>query len=443
MTETVERTMLARDIMPRSSALVGLSGGADSAALAHILSAIGKKRGFKVYAAHINHGLRGEAADRDEEFSRELAKKLGIEFFCLHADIRADARRLGIGEEDAGRRARYGFFDELMKTRGIECTATAHHKNDNAETILMNFIRGSGVKGLCGIPYKRDRIIRPLLDVSRAEIEEYCRENSIDYVTDESNLAAVYTRNKTRHIIIPEIERHINPSFADTVTKNAAVLAADEDFLSGEARRAYTKLVSDGSADASALAKLHPAIASRVARLMISDICGTENVSSRAVAAAVELAKRNRTGSRADIARGARAEIEYGRLYIKRETAKNEGFCCDLSIGGSRHIPEIGCSVRVEHADEMARDGWEYFGLPRPDCRIQVRNRRPGDRFVPFGMTGSKSVKEYMINEKIPRDRRGSVPIVTFDEEIAWIAGYRRDNRFKFNKNGIKMRLEY
>ncbi len=443
MIKAVEKTMLEHDMMPDKSVLVGLSGGADSAALTHILCVLSEKYGFKVCAAHINHGLRGDTAERDEKFSADLADRLGIEFFCLHAAVREEAERRGISEELAGRGVRYGFFDELMRTRGIECTATAHHKNDNAETILMNFMRGSGIKGLCGIPYKRDRFIRPLLDVTREETESYCRENNIDYVTDETNLETVYTRNKIRHIILPEIERNINPSFVDTVTKNAAVLSADDDFLAGEADKAYRELVRDNSIETKALSDLHPAVSTRVIRKMLDGMCGGEDVSSTVVSAVLTLAKKRRTGSRTDIARGVYAAVEYGRLYLRREKAEAVSFEYELDIGESRYIPEMGCTVHIERAEERRKDGWEYFGLPRAGCRIRVRSRRAGDKFMPFGMNGMKKVGEFMINEKIPRDKRGSVGIVTFDEEIAWIAGFRRDERFKFHKNGIKIRLEY
>ncbi|MGM9937733.1 MAG: tRNA lysidine(34) synthetase TilS [Candidatus Ornithomonoglobus sp.] len=443
MIKAVEKTMLEHDMLPVKSVLVGLSGGADSAALTHILCALSPKYGFKVYAAHVNHGLRGETADRDEKFSKALAHRLGIEFFCLHAKVREEAEKRGISEELAGREARYGFFDELMEEHGIECTATAHHKNDNAETILMNFMRGSGIKGLCGIPYKRDRIIRPLLDVSRQMIENYCRENDIDYVTDETNLETVYTRNKIRHIILPEIETNINQSFVDTVTKNAAVLSIDEDFLKCEADKAFGELVRDNSVETKALSQLHPAVSTRVIRRMLDDMCGREDVSSSVVSAALRLAQKDRTGSRADIARGVYAAVEYGRLYLRRATAETGSFEYELNIGESRYIPEMECWVHIEKAAERQKDGWEYFGLPRENCRICVRSRIAGDKFIPFGMKGMKKVKDFMINEKIPKDKRGSVGIVTFDEDIAWIAGYRRDNRFKFHKNGIKIRLEY
>lgn len=184
---STESALLAAGASGCSAILVGLSGGADSAALITVLCRLSEKYGYKVYAAHVNHCLRGDAADRDEDFSRQLAERLGAGFFSLRADVAKLAEERGISEEEAGRNVRYSFFDKIADENGIELIATAHHRNDNAETILMNFMRGSGVSGLSGIPYRRGRIIRPLLGVTRAEIERFCAENGIEYVTDATN----------------------------------------------------------------------------------------------------------------------------------------------------------------------------------------------------------------------------------------------------------------
>ena len=249
MKDKVLKTMQSRGMLPFGSVLVGLSGGADSAALLYLLCRLSEELGFAVYAAHVNHGLRGAAADADERFSEALCKLLGVEFRVLRADVKGEAEKRGMSEELAGRCVRYEFFDKLASEHNIDRIATAHHKNDNAETILMNFVRGTGIKGLCGIPYTRGKIIRPLLDCTRAEIERYCGENSIEYVTDMTNLDTVYTRNKARHILIPEIEREFNPAFVDTITHNAQLLMLEEDYMRAETEKAYAGTVSDGAAE--------------------------------------------------------------------------------------------------------------------------------------------------------------------------------------------------
>ncbi len=440
MIEKVEKTMLAHGMFPFKSVLVGLSGGADSAALLSVLCALSESYGFTVYAAHVNHGLRGAEADRDEEFSKRLAASLGVEFFCFRADVRSVAAERGVGEELAGREVRYEFFKKITDERGIDVTATAHHKNDNAETILMNFMRGTGLKGLCGIPYRRDGIIRPLLDVTRAEIEAYCDANGIEYVTDGTNLKTVYTRNKARHILIPEIERLFNPSFVDTVSKNAAVLTAEEDYISEAAERAYSETVFDNAVATERLCSLHRAIAMRVIRRMVSELCGTEDVPAAVIESVLELAQKNRTGSQIDIARGCAARIEYGRLILSEKKADTEYFEYEITPGVPVYIPELGYSVLAEPCEEYKRDGGEYFTAPK-GCKITVRRRKSGDKFCPWGMRGTKKLKDFMIDEKIPREKRSRTGILTFDDEIAWVIGYRRDRRFKFDKSGIKISI--
>ena len=442
MIEKVLKTMQSRGMLPVGSVLVGLSGGADSAALLHILCQLSKSLGFTVYAAHVNHGLRGTAADADERFSEALCKQLGVEFYVLRADVKGEAKKRGMSEELAGRCVRYEFFDKLAAENNIDRIATAHHKNDNAETILMNFVRGTGIKGLCGIPYTRGNIIRPLLDSTRSEIERYCGENGIEYVTDLTNLDTVYTRNKARHILIPEIEREFNPAFVDTITHNAQLLMVEEDYMSSETERAYTDTVSDGAADVEKLCKLHPAIALRVIRKMTDAVCGKEDISAAVMRAVLELAKKNRTGARLDVARGAYAVIEYGRLIIEADNDTCGDFEYELIPGESVYIPEAGYTVKAERTNEFKRGEGEFFTVPE-GARLVVRNRRSGDAFIPWGMQGTKKVKDYMIDAKIPRRRRDRVGILTVDGEIAWIIGHRRASMFKFNKNGIKISILY
>ena len=440
MLKIIEKTMLSHGMLPMRSVLVGLSGGADSAALTHILIGLSGKYGFKVFAAHVNHGLRGAAADADEEFSRALADRLNIPFFSLRADIRSEAKRRGISEELAGRAVRYEFFDRLLSENDIDRVATAHHKNDNAETILMNLMRGSGTGGLAGIPYMRGNIIRPMLDVSRTDIERYCEENSIEYVTDATNLETVYTRNRVRNTLIPIMEREFNPALVDTLCANARLIANDEDYLSTETERVYRDIVKDGAADAAALASLHSAIALRVIRLMIDKACGAADVPQTAAAAVLAIARKGRTGARADIIHGAYAVTEYGRIVIRNKTEDTGGFEYKLKIGEKLYIPELGINVLAERCKKMEHDGAEYFGIDT-DADIYIRSRREGDSFSPRGMTGTKRLKSFMIDEKIPRAERDRVGLITINGEIAWVIGYRRSGRFDFDKKGIKISI--
>lgn len=443
MTDKVINTMREHNMLTEKSVLVGLSGGADSVALLHIMHRLSKEYGFKVYAAHVNHGLRGDEAVRDAEFSKQFCDRLGIECFVKNADVRALAKQMAISEEMAGRKARYDFFEELMEKYSIDFTATAHHKNDSAETIIMNFMRGSATAGLCGIPYKRGSFIRPLLDVSRNEIEIYCAKNSLEYVTDKTNLDTVYTRNKIRNILIPEIEKEFNPNFCDTVTSNAKIIRDDEDFLAKTAENEYKRIVKENTTKIDDILALHKAIARRVIRMMTDSVCGISDIPSSVIESVYNLCRNGRTGAVCDISKGVIARTEYGKLVIDYAQPDCEDFSYDIKVGESRFIPELGYTVKVSRASEKDKDGAEYFTVPGGVEFVSVTNRRQGDRFVPSGMTGSKSVKEYMINEKIPKHLRSRTGILRIGDNIVWIIGYRRDERFKFYKNGIKISIIY
>lgn len=441
MIDKIKNTMRSCDIFPKKAVLIGLSGGADSVALTDVMHKLSQEYGFRVYAAHINHGLREDKAIRDEKFSAELCDKLGIRLFIKRADIRKYSKEHGISEEMAGREVRYGFFAELMDKYGIEYTATAHHKNDNAETLLMNFMRGSTGGGLCGIPYKRDRYIRPLLDVKRSEIEKYCSINGLSYVTDETNLDTVYTRNKIRNILIPEIEERFNPNFVDTVTANANLIRDDEDFLDSVAQTEYLRIVTGGGADIAELVKLHKAVTRRIIRKMIADKVSVTDISSKTVDGIYDICKKGTTGLSYCIVRNIIARCEYGKLIMEENGEEYGEFSYTLPIGEEIYIPQLGYSVLAEYALKRESDNAQYFKAGA-DCEITVTNRRKGDKFQPAGMCGHKLVKDYMVNEKIPKKDRSRTGILRINGEIAWIIGYRRDDRFKFEKTGIKITIK-
>lgn len=214
----------------------GLSGGADSVSLLLAVNRLSGELGLSAAACHLNHGLRGEESDGDEQFCTELCERLGISLYKRRENVRDYSEKHESLEETA-RRVRYDFFEDALAFFGENAVlATAHNANDNAETVLLNLIRGTGLRGLCGIPTERGRIIRPLLDISRAEIEEFLRENAQNYVTDKTNFSVVYTRNKVRARILPEIIE-INPAFLSAISRMSKNLRADEDFFDEAAEK--------------------------------------------------------------------------------------------------------------------------------------------------------------------------------------------------------------
>lgn len=247
-------------------AVIALSGGADSVSLLFALRELSQELHITLSACHVNHGLRGEDSDRDMRFCEALCERLGIGLSVLNTDIRA-VRVKHESTEEAARRVRYDFFAEASRGKKL---ATAHNSNDSAETVLLNMMRGTGLKGLCGIPPVRGNIIRPLIYCTRAEVEDFCRENSLDYVTDKTNLSTDYTRNKVRHIILPEILK-INGSFYETVSRMERSLRADSDFLERLALEALEAARVEGGYSAGAIGSLEGPLRSRAIRRILTD----------------------------------------------------------------------------------------------------------------------------------------------------------------------------
>lgn len=430
----VKQTIKRYDLIKEGdSVLVGLSGGADSVALCHILHTMG----INIVAAHLNHNIRGEEAKRDEEFAKTFAKKLGVRFVSKSVNVRELAKNTGMSDEMAGREARYAFFDDVCKSCGLTKIATAHNRNDRAETILMNLMRGSTMSGLSGIPYKRDNIIRPILDLTRAEIESYCDSMGLLYVTDSTNAADDYTRNKIRHKLLPLIEGEFNPNFITTVSKNADIISDNADYLINSAETVYKKIVSDNSVDASLLLKEHTAIIRLVIRQMLTELLGNDDVSSEFIENTLELVRENATGKEINLPKGYRARIEYGRLVVDKPvtTAPYE---YKIKLNEPLYIKELNFSIVVQNAPTRQNDGAMYFSGIDTD-NMYIRNRRDGDSFYPNGMSGKKKLKDYFIDQKIPREERNMLPIFTSNGDIAAIIGHRRDRRFEFLGTGVKL----
>lgn len=413
--------------------LIGLSGGADSVCLTHALYSLKDELGITLYAAHMNHCLRGDAADSDERFSAEFAARLGIECVTERNDVRTYAEKNGISEETAGRELRYAFFKRVSKKYGLNKIATAHNKNDNAETILMHFMRGSGMTGLCGIPFKRGNIIRPIIEISRDEIEEYCADNGLSYVTDSTNGETVYTRNKIRLDLIPKIQSDFNSGFIQTVTKNAVLMADELDFIEKETDKVCEN-ISENKIALDKLINSHAAVMRRVIMRMMK-AAGVNDIMSEYIESVIELAKKGKSGASVNLSDGITTQIQYGSLIIANAKEDIPPFEYVIPIGERVFIKELNITIEAEWGE-----GEGVFSAGE-GSRIAVRNRREGDVFCPVGMDGSKKLKNYFIDEKIPRAERSKTGVLTIDNEIAWIIGKRRDRRFLTKEKGVKINI--
>lgn len=439
--DTVYKTITENDLVHGDKILAALSGGADSVCLTHVLYILSDRLGIKLYACHLNHMIRGKDADSDEAFCRAFTESLGIAFFSKKADVPAFAKERGISEELAGREIRYDYFNEIAEGNTIPLIATAHNRNDNAETITMNFIRGSGSLGLCGIPCKRGNIIRPLLDVTRSEIEQYCSENKLAYVTDKTNAENVYTRNKIRLGLIPYITNDFNPNFVGTVTRNAEIVSRDEKYIDSVADNVFGNSVADGKIDVSVLLTLDISISSRVIIKMMNSAANIYcDVSSVYVDTVLSLAKHGRSGSKADLIHGLEAVVDYGVLKIALKKPPVCDFEYTVLPDVPLFIPATGKTYLMTQCEARINDGAAYFNASVND-RICIRNRRSGDVFYPSGMDAGKKVNRYFIDEKIVSEARNIAEIVTVNGKIANVALKRCDNRFIFSNSGMKIQI--
>ncbi len=434
--------------------IVALSGGPDSICLLHVLHLLKEKYDLTIYAAHVNHMLRGKESDTDEKVCREYCESLGIKFYSRSVDVEKMASEQGISTEMAGRDARYSFFEELMDKIGAQKVAVAHNQNDQAETVLMRLMRGTGIEGLVGIKPVRDEIfIRPIINVTRAEIEKYCEVNKLPARIDKTNYEPIYSRNKVRLELIPYIEKNFNSDIMSTLSRMCELIKRDEEFIQENVTKFFEKVcdISDEKViiynDAF---NLHPAVISRIIRKALLIFKGDiNNIQSIHVDNVIKIQK-SETGKFTVVPKGILITNVYGNIEITRQQ-KNKSRKLDMNQSvelklGDNYVENLGVIFRIRQVSNYksmnfkGKENIKYFNCDNVK-NISVRVRKDGDRFVPFGMKGSKKLKDIFMDLKVPREKRDFVPLLCFDEEISWIVGYKISDKFKVHE-GVKNIIE-
>lgn len=428
----VERSICHHNLFrPGDAVVVALSGGADSTALLDLLSRL-PGYNLTLVAVHLNHGLRGAESDADQEFCRALATGYAIPFETRFVDIKeiATVRRQNL--EDTGRQARIAFLDEVSSKYGAAAVALAHHADDQAETVLMRLLRGSGVTGLAGMAYRNARgYARPLLDVTRSEIERYLLERGLEWREDSSNSDTAYLRNRIRHELLPLLEGY-NPAIRSGLAATASLLSGDESFLIELTEQSFasTCRISGGKIHCSVvrLRSLHPALRRRVLRHAFCQSAGTlDGVSQRHVDALCDLIDSSRPNSRLAFPHGVTVSKEYDILTWAREddTAYETGYELTIMEPGCYQLPGGGSiTVEIVKTAGFSKDsGTVYFDPAKTPFPWLVRNYRDGDRMKPFGMDGRKKLKDIFIDRKIPHSERRRIPVLCSGSDIVWIPG--------------------
>ncbi len=413
--------------------VVGFSGGADSVCLLHILYSFKKKFGYNIKAVHINHGIRGAEAERDKLFAEEFCRNLNIPFKAVKLNCIEEAEKNKESLEECGRRLRYQQFNELCGNNSK--IATAHNANDNAETIIFNITRGTTVKGLCGIPFVRDNIIRPILNCSRKEIEGYCKENNLSYVTDSTNLSDDYTRNKIRNNILPVIEE-INPAYLNTFTSLADNAFCVTDYLSSQADLLLCNGKKDENVfDRTILNKSHKSVCAESLFKAYKDFSG-KSLDNKKVNALLDLLK---SGGRIQLFGDDFAEVkkDYLRFYTV-DTNNADSGCLINSLPFSTKFN--GYSIVLEKCVNYSKivnqnDMCNMLDYASVVGKLALRTRKPGDEFT-FKKRGvTKSLKKLFSEENIPVEIRNKIPVISDDIGVVWVQGFGVNKRCLASKD--------
>lgn len=450
----------------------GISGGADSVCLLFLLNKLREKISFRLLVVHVNHGIRKEA-DLDEAYVKKLCDKWQIPFFGVKEDVAALARKQGISEEEAGRNLRYNSFNEILKREapaewesGNVKIAVAHNQNDRAETMLFNLVRGTGIQGLCSIQPVRDIIIRPLLCLTRAEIEQILHKENISYCIDCTNAEDTYTRNKIRNKIFPYIIDNISPAVIEKMNHAADLLTEARDYIQDETSNAWKRINARKPGDnqiivsVQALLREAPFLQGQLILRAIEAVYpGKKDITSAHVQTIKDLC--HKTGSK-------QINLPYG-ILIKKEY-DNLSFilvCENVSVNWGARDGKVISKADTESIEVnqipgkyTIYDTWgdcfqlefkvfsykkdeeipqnkytKWFDYDKIDKSLFIRKRRSGDYLTINNQLSHKNLKEYLIGEKIPKDIRDDLWILAEENHVLWVIGHRISTKYKISEN--------
>lgn len=422
-------------IPPGSIVVCAVSGGADSMALLRCLLDLQEVLNCRVAAAHFNHHLRGAESDRDAQFVETYCRERDIPFYSGSGDVEAYASIHRCGTEEAARNLRYAYFATLP---GI--LATAHTADDNAETVLMNLIRGTGLKGLCGIPVRRGNIIRPMLSVTRENVLTYLHTTQTPWREDSSNARDAYRRNRIRHHVIPLLKAE-NPALAQTLLSGSLRLQAEEDYLETETRNAIQTVRREGGWDCAALRSLPDAIRRRA---LLSLLRETGTADAHHVEKLYRLLDTDTPVGQVTLPQNRIAKKAYGMLRIlpKLQTVLEEHL---LPIPGTLTIPEIGmcvCTYFCENSEDFSENSETIFlNYDMISAPVTVRARRIGDSITLPG--GSRSLKRLFIDRKIPQEQRDQIPVLVMGEQLLAVYQIGTNRKFVPQENSRVLAISF
>jgi len=445
LVKKVEATIQKFNMLPQGSkVVVGISGGPDSTVLLHLLYSLKEKYKIEIWAAYLDHCIREDRTE-EKEWVKQLVRELQVPLISDSIDVPLLAKEKGLSLEFAARQARYNFLEHVANKVGAARIAVGHTASDQAETVLMRLIRGSGIDGLAGIPFVRGRIIRPLLKIFRWEIEEYCKRYSLTPAEDPSNKNLSILRNSVRFKLIPFLSEHYNPRIVETLSNTADILQADKDFLEKATLKAQRKVVEKKTdrfavINVKKLSNLHLSLQRRVIRHLIEELRGgLESIEYTHIHQILDL-KKNRGTKVLDLPGNLRIRCEYDKLVIEKGEETPPSFFKPLRVPGKTELPELGMVFETEVVSErpshFPSDPYQaHLDFDKITESLFLRPRQEGDKFKPLGMKGGKKLKNFFIDLKVPRFERDNVPILVSGDKIVWVVGHRIDDRFKVKED--------
>jgi len=424
--------------------LAGISGGPDSICLLHALHKMKDAFKLNITALYIDHGLRPDETCSEIEFCKDICKNLNLPFMQKSIDVKSCAKEQKLNMQEAARQLRYRIFDETSYEINARKIALGHTADDQAETLIMRLLRGSGPTGLSGIPPVRGNIIRPLIEIGRGEIGRFLDAEKIAYIIDSSNLKKDYLRNRIRLSIMPML-KELNPAVIETLSKTAAIFRDEERYFEFIVTKTLMKLITRKT-DLRIELFLSPfeimdkVIMRRVLRRAIDETKGLRGISFIHIEDIIELVKQGDAGDRLYLPGGIRVIKKYSTILLTSEPPVQLS-ACTLTVPGDTILKEAGVLIKASVIEDQGSEVssqksglWTTFGMfdaDKLDFPLLVRRRTDGDFFYPSGFGRKRKIQDFFVDQKVPRDERDIVPLILSANDIIWVVGYRGDDRFR------------
>lgn len=444
MLDSMKRTIRDRHLLVhREKVLVALSGGPDSVALVHLLARLRKPMKLTLRAVHINHLIRPRASKREEAFCRDLCRRLRVPLTVIQEDIPARAQSERKGLEETARDFRYQMFEEVARQYACDKVALGHHADDRAETVLFHVLRGTGLRGLIGIPPQRGIFVRPLIDTTKTEILDFLKREDIAYCEDASNKGTDASRNYIRNRLLVSIRKRLNPAVDRALLNLSDLVAEEERFLHDMVIQASHRAVSwtpggKIELDLQRLASYNTWLQRRLLRYCVARLSVPEMGPDRNTVARLERMVMGKRGRQSLPGQLEVSTVGQKLVFFKRPS---HHYAVSLSPGRRQPLPGLGLGVtyrtghlRPERLKKQRRSQQVVLDLNKVTLPLLARSIRPGDRFVPLGMSGSKKVADYLIDRKLDRVYRDEVPVVCDQEGVVWLVGYEIADRVKVDE---------